>query len=310
MRVLASYHYFKTVDMEQLVSRFPVPPDVFCDSGAFSAFTQGAVITVEEYARFVERWGHLFAAVANLDVIGDTAEAAAASMVNLRALEERGIAALPVFHAGEPWSALERLLDEGYTYIALGGMVGRKLNVLMPWLVRCFRLAEGRAVYHGFGLTSWRALADLPWYSVDSSSWGSSFRYGQLRLWDERQARFVIVALSDHRSVYGGDGARLIREHGYDPVTFADKASYTREAACGISAVAWWRAEQHLRRRHGEISVPSSVRPSGLRWYCADASGQNLADGGVGLNLYLSVGGSIGDIHHIATAVRQPEEVA
>ncbi len=290
MRVLISFHYFRTTDLDRLFGDdWPGPaPEVFADSGAFSALTQGADVNLDTYAAWLERWGHWFQVAANLDTIGDGAEAAAGTRANQEALEERGLPVLPVFHAGEPWEALEHYLDSGYTYIALGGLVGRPVPSIMPWLVRCFRMAQGRAVFHGFGLTSWEPLAGLPWYSVDSSSWGASYRYGQLRLFDEANGRWVQAAVGNHAELYAPSVASLIRDHGYDPGDFADRERYTRERTCRISAVAWWRAEQWIRRRHGRIEMPASERPPGLRWYCADANPLRLSAGAAGLRMYLA----------------------
>lgn len=289
-RVLISYHYFRNVDLDELFgTNWPGPaPEVFADSGAYSAKSQNADVRVAEYATWLERWQHHFTVAANLDTIGDGPEAAAGTLTNQRYLEDRGLTVLPVFHAGEPWSALEHYLEAGYPYVALGGLVGRPVPSIMAWLVRCFRMAGASTVFHGFGLTSWRPLADLPWYSVDSSSWGASYRYGQLRLFDAQRGRWVQASVGNHAELYKPDVARLIREHGFDPADFADRARYTRERTCQLSAVTWWRAEQWVRRRHGPVAMPAGDRPPGLRWYCADGSGPNLSDGAAGLKLYLA----------------------
>jgi hypothetical protein len=292
MRILISYHYFRSTDLDRLFGeQWGDPkPEVFADSGAFSALTQGADVRVDEYAAWLKRWGHWFTVTANLDVIGDGAAAAEGTARNQAILEDAGLRPLPVFHAGEPWDALDRYLADGYPYIALGGLVGRAVATIMPWLVQCFQRAAGRAVFHGFGLTSWEPLAALPWYSVDSSSWGSSFRYGQLRLFDPRRGRWVVGAIGDRASLFRPPVAALIREHGFDPMTFADREQYTRDAACKLSAVAWWRAEQWLRGRHGPVGIPGGDGPRGLRWYCADGSadGRNLLDAARGLRMYLA----------------------
>ena len=43
----------------------------FLDSGAFSAFTQGAEIDIQEYIEFIKEHKDYLEAYANLDVIGD-----------------------------------------------------------------------------------------------------------------------------------------------------------------------------------------------------------------------------------------------
>lgn len=290
-RILISYHYFQqTLDLGPLLDRhFGVGthPEVFADSGAFSAMTQGAPIDLDSYAKWLQANDEHFAVYANLDVIGDGDTSAEGTWVNQRRLEQDyGLQPLPVFHASEPWSALDRYLEHGYRYIALGGLVGRPRATIMPWLVSCFRRAEGQAVFHGFGLTSWEPLRALPWYSVDSSSWGSGYRYGMVRLWDDRRGRMVNFTLKPTDLHKHG---QLLRTYGTSPAELKDPAGL-RVRLCALSAASWRNAETWLRTRHGRIQIPGDPehRPPGLRWYCADGSVQNLADGATGLRLYLA----------------------
>jgi hypothetical protein len=169
--------------------------------------------------------------------------------------QEHGLAPLPVFHVGEPWDVLEGLIDR-YPYIALGGMVPhlRYTQRLMPWLVGCFKRAAGRAVFHGLGATNWTILKAFPWYSVDSSSWGQGFRYGQVPLFDAAHGRFVEAHLGDPKSCYAH--ATLFRQLGFDPADFADRARNDRAKICAVSALSYMHAEAWLRKRHGAVYIP------------------------------------------------------
>jgi hypothetical protein len=290
-RILLSYHYFKGGELHEQIDRwFPHgKPEIFADSGAYSAMTQNAPIELTEYAGWITRNRDLFDVYANLDVIGDGNRAAEATWENQKRLEGMGLKPLPVFHAGENFDVLERLLAAGYGYIALGGLVGRKAANTMPWLVKCFQLAEGKAVFHGFGLTTWGVIAALPFYSVDSTSWGTSFTYGRLSLFDEAKGAFMIAHLSQYGTVYKERAAELIRSYGFNPADFAIKERYSRARTCQLSALSWQRGEAWLRRRHGPVAVPNDrTRPEGLRWYCADGSINNLADAAEGIRLYLA----------------------
>lgn len=283
-RMLISYHYFRNSDVDEiLTTMFPDDPipEVFADSGAFSALTQGAPIDVHEYGRWAVQYKDWFRVIANLDTIGDGQESAEGTWANQRILEDTyGLAVLPVFHAGEPWSALERYLEHGYRYIALGGLVGRPVKSIMPWLVRCFRLAQGRAVFHGFGLTSWPPMSDLPWYSIDSSSWGSGYRYGMVRLYDSNRRRLVQIGVSRGRRDAFKHSA-LIREHGFAPadLTGSDADGHVnRQLLNKLSSVGWRRVEAGLRERHGLIRIPGEPDGDpGLRLYLADSAIRDLS---------------------------------
>ena len=51
LRILLSYHYYKDTDLDALFAKYFTPPypDVFADSGAFSAASQGIQIDIKEY---------------------------------------------------------------------------------------------------------------------------------------------------------------------------------------------------------------------------------------------------------------------
>ncbi len=289
LRILLSFHYYKDTDLDALFAKyFTEPyPEVFADSGGFSAATQGVTIDWREYVAWIKRWQHLFAAYANLDVIGDPDS----TLTNQQRLEDAGLEPLPVFHTGSDWSRLEAYIEQ-YPYIALGGMVPymRFPKRIMPWLVQAFKRAKGRAVYHGFGATAWQVVRDLPWYSVDSSTWGSGFRFGGVPLFDEKRGRFVEVALGDHMGCY--KRADLFYALGFDPADFADRERNDRAKICAISALSYMLAEQWLRKRHGEISIPGREdASSGPKTHLADANPKRLGDalaGISGVRLHLS----------------------
>lgn len=271
LRILLSYHYVKDTDLDALLAKyFTEPyPEVFIDSGAFSADTQGVSIDIQDYIAYIKRYRHLITTYSNLDVIRNPE----GTWRNQQVMEDEGLAPLPVFHGGTDWSWLEHYIER-YPYIALGGLVG-KIQSARGWLVRCFQMAKGRAVFHGFGVTAWGVLKDFPWYSVDSSSWGKGFRYGQVMVFDERKGAFVTIQLGDRRG--WGRHSTLVRSLGFDPMDFADRSRNDRAKVCAISALSYMQAERWLRRRHGEIRIPARdgqpiPRSAGLRLYLADST--------------------------------------
>ena len=275
LRILLSYHYYKDTDLDALFEKYFTPPypEVFADSGAFSAASQGAQINIPDYAAWVKRWAHLFTTYANLDVIGDPD----ATDRNQKALEDLGLEPLPVFHTGSDMAHLEKLVER-YQYIALGGMVPfmRFPKRIMPWLIKCFKLAQGRAVFHGFGATSWTVVKALPWYSVDSSSWGSGFRYGEVPVFDVRAGKFQTLNLGNVAAWQRH--SRLVEALGFDWRDFADRNRNDRAKICAISALSYMMAEQWLRHRHGEIFIPGGQSAPGRRAHLvtADSTSSNM----------------------------------
>lgn len=244
MNILVSYWSLRRADLDRLFAAHG-PVEVFADSGAYSAMTVGAPIDLDDYARWVLRWRHLFAAYSNLDVIGNPA----ATARNQALLEDRyGLTPLPVFHTGSPWGVLEGLVAR-YPYVALGGMARKAYQAptLIPWLIRCFRLAGEGSRFHGFGATDWQIISSFPWRSVDSTTWQAGNRFGaQLifarnRLFQTRAHRLPLFD-RDLRAL-GFSAAEATAACGRGTAG-GDNALANRIALAAIEA-----AQAHLRRR-------------------------------------------------------------
>jgi hypothetical protein len=219
LRVLVSFHYHRDTDLDALVADLGGDVDLFADSGAYSAWSTGAQIDVEDYTAWLHRWGHLLSTRANLDVIGDPTGTAR----NQEILTGHGLDVLPVFHTGEPFVILEQLC-EAHPYVALGGLVpylaaGRansNRSQLMAWMVKAHLTARKRgAVLHGFGCTGSLFARDLPFYSLDSSSYVFGRKMGLAYLWDEKHMVMRSVHIRDQAHVRRR--AHLFRAHGLEP---------------------------------------------------------------------------------------------
>ena len=304
LRILLSYHYYKNTDLDLLFKKyFTEPyPVVFVDSGGFSAMTQGVNIDINEYAKWIKRNKHHINTYANLDNIRNAEE----TKDNQKKLEDLGLEPIPVFHTGEDWDVLEDYVTN-YQYIAIGGMVPymRYTKKIMPFIIKAFKIAKDRAVFHGFGATSWEVMHSFPWYSVDSSSWGSRFRYGQVPLFDSKKGKFYTVSLGNKNNC--GRYAYLIRELGFDPADFWDRSRNDRSKICAISAISYIKAEQWLRNRWGEVYIPNNKHVNeGLRLHIADSNATNLGSADEGLKLFLSdAQHELGDIRRAVSTWKQ-----
>lgn len=173
---LESYHYMNDRMVHEIGRD---ARRVFLDSGAFSAFSLGVEVSIEEYAAFCREHSDIILMPSVLDAIGD----ADGTWQNQKRLEDLGVQCLPCYHFGEPEVVLEYYLDN-YEYITIGGMVPISSPNLKRWLDRIWPDhilgADGkpRAKVHGFGLTSPELMKRYPWYSVDSSSWIQMASFG------------------------------------------------------------------------------------------------------------------------------------
>lgn len=183
--ILESWHY---VGKDKFVNAMRADgAKIFLDSGAFSAFTLGATLSVEDYCNYIHRNqdilrvedGVVMASV--LDGIGDPLQ----TWRNQQEMQMRGVRPLPCFHAGEDTQYLEHYVSN-YEYITLGGMVGSSTKALIKWLDRMWdeHLTDGsgraRCKVHGFGITSIPIMERYPWHSCDSSSWVQATAFGSI----------------------------------------------------------------------------------------------------------------------------------
>jgi hypothetical protein len=269
MRMLLSYWYFRDINLDNLLAKFFQEgnmPDVMADSGAYTAWSKGVNIDIRDYAKWIRKWENYFTAYANLDIRGDVK----GTKDNQRFMEDAGLHPIPVYHADEPIEILEELVS-GYSYIGIGGIAQAGLNwdAVIGRLAKCFRVADTKAVFHGFGVTNYDLLSKFRWYSADSSSWGQGFRYGNIPIFDDRIGKFKKIRIGDKKTVYSY--AKIIRSYGIDPELIAEKRRLTRPQACGISALCYMRMEKYLRDRHGLVSIPNRDDINeGLKIYLAE----------------------------------------
>ena len=156
--------------------KIPNSKKIFLDSGAYSVSTGKAVIDIDEYIEFINKYKSLFEVYANLDVIGN----AKLTDRNQKYMESKGLKPLPTFHYGTDYNELNKMI-KNYNYIGLGGLVpiAMKRKKMVRHLDNCFRIIKDKVKVHGWGITSRPLLFRYPFYSVDSTShikW-SAFRW-------------------------------------------------------------------------------------------------------------------------------------
>lgn len=171
LNVLMAYPYMKA-DSTAFLAERQGKMRVLIDSGAFTAHSTGKPIRLDCYCAFIndlpfKPWNYF-----QLDVIGNP-EATAA---NYYAMLENGFKPIPVY---------TRMADPDYIeefykttdYIGVGGLVGAKHEARNRAIAKVIKAANGRKV-HLLGCTDIKLLKAFRPYSVDSSTWSSSCRYG------------------------------------------------------------------------------------------------------------------------------------
>lgn len=222
MQPLLSFYYTRPQAM--------ITPDqftFFLDSGAYSAWTMGAKIDIDEYCAFIkanietiEVYACLDSIPGKIGQIASTAERNAAAELtwkNYLYMRGEGLDPLPVYHYGEDQRFLDRMLEYGCEYIGIGGLVGVPSGSRQVWLDRLFSYLTDdfgmpRIKTHGFGMTAVPLIFRYPWYSVDSTSWIQATANGAIYLPAKEQGQFVFdrtpmtVSVSSKNPKAGANG--------------------------------------------------------------------------------------------------------
>lgn len=150
---------------------------------------------MDRYADFVLTYEDMIEVYATVDVINNPELTYKAQ----KYLEKKGIHPIPVLHFGTDLKWLHRYLDEGYQYIALGGLKGIGRQGFVQWADRIFDVLCStpdrlpRVKVHGFAVTAIKVMLRYPWYSVDSTTWCVYARNGVVMVprWSDADQCFV-----------------------------------------------------------------------------------------------------------------------
>ncbi|MDH5664716.1 MAG: hypothetical protein OEY10_00260 [Nitrosopumilus sp.] len=152
----------------------------FLDSGTYTARKTGLKVNLPDYANFIK--DNNIQLYANID---DPANNPDITYQNQIELERLGIYPIPVFHAGCDFKWLDKYIETGYKYLAVGNMTRLKSQAKYKFLMSLFNhvcdtSGKPKIKIHGFGISRRKLLNDFPFYSVDSSTWSFGSRAGHV----------------------------------------------------------------------------------------------------------------------------------
>lgn len=171
-----------------------MPLRVMIDSGAYSVWSRGLKIDLDQYIKFCKERPQLDIVV-SLDVIPpkntkltpETKESLCAEgwsnyLKMIRHLPMEKV--LPVHHRGDSFKWLEKMLDFGCPYIGLSPRHdGTDKRRRFSYIEECRKVvldSSGSPLVktHGFAVSYPEFMCRFPWYSVDSASWVKSAAWG------------------------------------------------------------------------------------------------------------------------------------
>lgn len=171
MNVLVAYPYFSNQVRGLIDTMDPDKFRLLIDSGAFSAYNSGVVISLDDYCKFLTEINYeRFEAAVHLDVVFDPD----ATKKNYNEMLDRGFKVCPVFTRGDSFDYFQQLLDDD-KYIFVGGV--QKGVLAKPFAKKCLEMSKGKRV-HYLAFVKPDFINHYRPYSVDSSTWSNSSQYG------------------------------------------------------------------------------------------------------------------------------------
>lgn len=175
LNILYAYPYFTSKAVEEFSSFDRSNYRLIIDSGAFSAHNCGMKIELNDYHKFIESISFLKPdAIVQLDVVFNPKE----TKNNLKKSRDAGYNVCPVFTRGDEEDYLQQLVDEK-EYVFVGGVQGGQgAKEFAKYILE--RYSRDKIHLLAFVRPDW--LIHYKPYSVDSSSWSASVRYGLIEV--------------------------------------------------------------------------------------------------------------------------------
>jgi hypothetical protein len=151
------------------------------DSGAWTDQRSPFPTDIDEYINYLAAAGKYYDFYFNLDQDFNENVFSGTNLKNLLKLEEARLKPVPVIHSlytGE----IEYYLNREYPVVALGSSYATRLDALKLVFERFEKYPTVKI--HIFGTTNYGNLIEVPVYSVDSSSWGTQGKFGNICYWN------------------------------------------------------------------------------------------------------------------------------
>lgn len=172
--LMLSYHYFKNVDLGDFIKFIGYKPNIYLDSGAFSAYTSGKPIDFKKYVAYIKHNEKYVKRYFCLDALGDNQK----SYERWEEMRGMGLKPIPVFHYMGDETILQKYIDAGEPLIALGGTVPIKSKKDVAEWVRMISW-QYPANYHLLGSQHKTILDHCDIQSADASTWAMAAIFGR-----------------------------------------------------------------------------------------------------------------------------------
>lgn len=233
LNVLISYAYFND-SIAEILNKHKHKIRFLLDSGAFTAWKKGRVITIDEYCNFlrtipIKPWRYF-----TLDVIGNPKE----TFENYKIMLDRGFNPIPVFTKGERQEMINTYYETS-DIVGIGSLVGAKGNKkYVQWIMRYI----GKRKVHWLGFTNLNFMKKYHPYMCDSTSWNTGQMYGSLYIYHGNGKRFEMFKRSDLINRPSKEVISTIHKYGYNYKSLARKEHWHKNNTMTRLSTASWVA--------------------------------------------------------------------
>lgn len=208
-------------ELDKWVEYLREHPDCPCklvvDSSAYSAWTRGLEIDIDEYIAYINSISDVVYWFAELDKIPgefggehtleELAEAPEYSWKNYLYMIERVNCPkkiLPIFHQGEDFKYLKQMLEFKFPdgshieYIGISPDNGLNVSHKMKWYEKVWKIIADSSnpdvLTHNFGMTTISLMEQYPSMSSDSTSWLRSASFGNINIIVNGKIKMIYVS--------------------------------------------------------------------------------------------------------------------
>lgn len=263
---------------------------LFIDSGAFTYQNDPKYLEytveqweeqIETYLKWAERHSKSIFAMAELDLqnlLGEDIIWEWRKKYFEPFMLKTGIPVCFIYHH-EGMETWERMCQR-YPYVGFSAVADDGKNYDYDGYREMLRVAEKHgAICHGFGMTRTSLLPKLPFYTVDSTSWKSGFRYGQIAIWNGQKVQMFKKEDFDTKVFPVFDSYRdikinkdLIRDYNEPEVLRANVYAYQKAEDfinMRLKPLLYWQKREIVKRDITNLEEDFYPSPE---WFDSDQS--------------------------------------
>lgn len=253
---LMSYHYLQKARVPLHKKYGDKGIKIFIDSGAYTYQADPKYLEytpeewenqIKQYLNWARKNKDIIFAIANLD-LENLLGVDIVREWNEKYFEpfmlETGIPVCFIWHPICGEDGWERYCQR-YPYVGLSWVADDGTDFDISYGMNKLKTAEKyNTLVHGMGMTRTALLPKLPFYTVDSTTWKSGFRYGQIAVWDGKRTTLK------NKEDFETKVFPIVRTYDIDPPIDLDKIRQFYEPEvlrCNVHA--YLKAEEFIRQQ-------------------------------------------------------------